>query len=564
MQRPSRLLAVFAAVVVLVAPASTLAAEPLTSRSFSAIGTLVIAHADDFSQRHASFWYSLRTKSGTFDLEFTGRGPSDAGGATVRVTGRRSGHTIRVDTTAANGGVSVLASPTPAIPRGTRLAAAPIAKRIAVILLNFSNDGSQPYTPAAAQDIVFDNNNSVANFLTEEARGRITVGGDVFGWYTIAASNDGCAWGTWQSQAQAAVAAAGVDLATYTNVVYAWPKTGSCGWSGLGYMPGRSSYNNGAFSLRVVGHELSHNLGVAHASSLRCMDGSTPVSLSSNCTFSEYGDPFSIMGGAATYHNQVEHVGEIGWLAPGELVTATPGASYELAPLLGGEVGRPKLVRVARGDGTWLYIEIRAPAGVYFDDFSPGSAVVNGVTIRMTPDNGVPTGSPVNSRLVDAHPSTSTFGDAPLPVGETLTDPLSHITITTVAIDSGGAIVAIGDGTPPPDTTPPSAPSSLTAPTVRSTTVKLAWGSATDDTGVASYRVSRNGTVLATTTSRTWTDPGVTPKTMYTYAVRASDAAGNLGPAVQLGVTTRAARVAPSAHGMLGSASWSSLIRRPI
>ena len=328
MSRPSRFLAVLAAVVLLATPGAALAGEVTVSRSYTAIGTLVVVHADDFRGQHALFWYSLKTKSGTFDLDVKGRGPADAGGATVRVTGRRTGQTIHVDSTAANGGLSVLAAPPAMFPRSTRIAAAPIAKKVAVILLNFSNDGSQPFTPATAQDIVFDNGNSVANFLTEEARGRITVAGDVFGWYTIAATNDGCAWGTWQTQAQAAVSAAGVNLTPYTNVVYAWPRTGSCGWAGLGYMPGRSSYNNGAFSLRVVAHELSHNLGVAHASSLRCMDGVTPVALSSSCTFSEYGDPFTVMGGGATYHNQAEHVGEMGWLAPGELVTATPGGSY--------------------------------------------------------------------------------------------------------------------------------------------------------------------------------------------------------------------------------------------
>jgi hypothetical protein len=551
MSRPSRLLAALAAVVVLAMPSVALAGEVTVSRSFTAIGTLVVVHADDFRQQHASFWYSLRTKSGTFQLDVKGRGPADAGGATVRVTGVRTGKTIQVDAAAPNGGVSVLAPAPAAIPRATRVAAAPIAKRIAVVLLNFSNDGSQPFTPGIAQSIVFDNGDSVANFLTEEARGRITVSGDVFGWYTIAATNDNCAWSTWGSQAQAAASAAGVDLNAYTNVVFAWPRTGSCGWAGLGYMPGRSSYNNGAFSLRVVAHELSHNLGVAHASSLRCMDGATPVSLSSSCTFSEYGDPFTVMGGAAHYHNQAEQIGEMGWLAPGEVATATPGASYELAPLLGDDPTRPKLVRVARGDGTWLYIDIRAPAGVSFDDFAPGSPAVSGLTIRMSPDNAAPTGSPVNSRLIDANPATSTFADAPLPVGGMLTDPVSHLTITAVAIDGDGAIVAIGDGSPPPDTSPPSAPSSLSAPLVESTKVKLTWGVATDDTGVTSYRVTRNGTVVATLGATTWTDIAVIAGTSYTYRVTAADAAGNRGPAVELGVRTRAARTRPIVRGML-------------
>ena len=49
---------------------------------------------------------------------------------------------------------------------------------------------------------------------------------------------------------------------------------------------------------RVVAHELSHNFGTHHASSLTCTSGGQPVSISSTCTVSEYGDPFDVMGNA--------------------------------------------------------------------------------------------------------------------------------------------------------------------------------------------------------------------------------------------------------------------------
>ena len=566
MQRPSRFLAAIAAVLILVAPSSALAAGVTVDRSYSAIGVLEVIHADDFSQRHALYWYNLKTKSGTFKIDVgSAHGPTGAGGATVRVTGTRLGRTIVLDKSAPSGGVQVIAAAPSSQPRLTRGAAAPVAapvaKRVAVVLINFSNDTSQPYTPAAAQDIVFDNDNSVANFMTEEARGRITFSGDVFGWFTIAATNEGCAWQTWWNQAQAAVAAAGIDLNAYTNVAYAWPRAGSCGWAGLGYMPGKSSFNNGAFSLRVVAHELSHNFGVAHASTYRCMDGVTPVSLSASCTFNEYGDPFTIMGAGSRYHNQSQQVGELGWLAAGEVVTATPGATYELAPLLGGEAGRPKALRVARGDGTWLYLEVRAPAGAYFDDFAPGSPVVSGISIRMTPSAGTPTNSPVNSRLIDANPLTATFSDAPLAVGATLTDPLTDITITTVSINADGAIVAVGTEAAPVDVTAPSAPSSLTAPTVQPTKVKLTWGSATDDTGVTGYRVSRNGTVVANLSGTTWTDTSVKGGTTYTYQVSARDGAGNWGPSAQVTVMTKRVRSAPVVRGIAAARTWSWSLR---
>ena len=80
---------------------------------------------------------------------------------------------------------------------------------------------------------------------------------------------------------------------------------------------------------------------------------------------------------------------------------------------------------------------------------------------------------------------------------------------------------------PPPatDTTAPTAPTSPTA-TVVGTTISLSWGLSYDDTGVAGYRITRNGSVVATTTSASHVDSGLAAGT-YTYTIVAFDAAGN-------------------------------------
>ena len=58
--------------------------------------------------------------------------------------------------------------------------------------------------------------------------------------------------------------------------------------------------------------------------------------------------------------------------------------------------------------------------------------------------------------------------------------------------------------------------------------VALSWTASADNIGVAGYRVYRNGTLVATTTSTSYTDslPGKT--TSASYVVRAYDAAGNV------------------------------------
>jgi chitodextrinase len=102
---------------------------------------------------------------------------------------------------------------------------------------------------------------------------------------------------------------------------------------------------------------------------------------------------------------------------------------------------------------------------------------------------------------------------------------------------------------PVADTTPPSAPPTLTAGNVTSQSVDLSWGAASDDVGVTGYRVVRNGTVLlGTVTALSFTDTGLTPGTTYTYTVRAVDAAGNTSPdspSATITTTTPPADISP-------------------
>jgi glucose/arabinose dehydrogenase/fibronectin type 3 domain-containing protein len=88
-----------------------------------------------------------------------------------------------------------------------------------------------------------------------------------------------------------------------------------------------------------------------------------------------------------------------------------------------------------------------------------------------------------------------------------------------------------------PDTTPPSAPTGLTATATGTGTVNLAWTAAADDVGVMGYRVERcSGSgcsgfgEIATATGTSYGDAAVATSTTYRYRVRAVDAAGNLGP----------------------------------
>jgi chitodextrinase len=81
---------------------------------------------------------------------------------------------------------------------------------------------------------------------------------------------------------------------------------------------------------------------------------------------------------------------------------------------------------------------------------------------------------------------------------------------------------------PPQDTTPPTAPTGLSATPVSSTEIQLSWSAATDNVGVTAYRVFRNSNLIATVATTTYQDTGLASATTYMYAVAAVDAAGNV------------------------------------
>ena len=77
------------------------------------------------------------------------------------------------------------------------------------------------------------------------------------------------------------------------------------------------------------------------------------------------------------------------------------------------------------------------------------------------------------------------------------------------------------------DTTAPSVPRGLTGSATSGSAVSLAWSASTDDVGVASYTVFRIGSVIGTSTTPSFSDTGAQSATTYTYAVSATDRAGN-------------------------------------
>jgi chitodextrinase len=97
----------------------------------------------------------------------------------------------------------------------------------------------------------------------------------------------------------------------------------------------------------------------------------------------------------------------------------------------------------------------------------------------------------------------------------------------------------VTSGAPPLDTTPPSVPSGLTAASKTSSSVSLTWSASTDASGIAGYDVYRDGALVGSPVSTSYTDSDLSAGTTYRYTVRARDTAGNASAqSTALSVTT--------------------------
>lgn len=507
---PRRIALTLALALVVVLPSA--AAAGSTWRTLE--GTLVVAHGEDHSSgAPRALWFTtLKTSSGAVSLRFAGQRPDGfLNGAKVRVRGAMGGGTLAVGPNREDAQVMVAAAPV----TGER--------RLAVLLVKFAETDPEPYTVEQARGVIFSNPDSVASYFGEQSYGLMTLTGDVFGYYTVSTNTSACDFNDIGSKARAAATAAGVNLTGYTQIQYVHNHLPSCGWAGLAYLPGRDSWLNEALNLRVSGHELSHSFGVHHASTMNCTDGGVRVTLSanaSNCSSNEYGDPMTIMGQASTRHTHNQQLASMGWLGGDSLQTISLDGTYQLASADLPSATSPRAIRIARGNGTWFYLELRSPYGTYFDNFASTHWAVTGVSIRISSDWT----TIVQSQLLDTVLETSSYLDAPLAVGATFTDPLSNLSVTTLSVTDGVATIDVTWG---PDSVAPSTPGNPQVVATGASTARLSWTASTDNVGIAGYRVSRDGVVLGMVTATQYNDAGLTPGASYTYSVVALDPAGN-------------------------------------
>jgi NPCBM-associated, NEW3 domain of alpha-galactosidase. len=390
--------------------------------------------------------YNLKTGGKTLALHFAKEPKQNLlTGMKVRVHGVRSGDDVAADSVVTQdlGGSS---TPTNLQAAATTLSNTTGDHKVAVIMVNFQDLQTQPYTTAQAQDVAF---NTTSNYYRENSYGQTSLSGDVFGWFTIPVSSTSCDTSAIATYAQQAATNAGANLSTYNHYVYAFPKTTACVFSGrstVGGSPSQSWINTNSIALPVLGHELGHSFGLFHS---RSMDCGTAV-IGGTCTTDEYGDSFDNMGATEGAHFNSFQKERLGWLNSGgapPLQTITASGTYwiDAYETSGSSVKGLKILKSTdptTGNKTWYYLEHRTASG--FDNYLSYYGVQNGVVVRTGAE-----GNGTDTYLLDMTPATMNWYDSGLAAGQSFSDSDAGVTITTVSADNTGAWVQVSVNSQP-------------------------------------------------------------------------------------------------------------------
>ncbi len=396
--------------------------QALIEQEVEKSGRLTVLHSDYASGNHltkSEFKYILEVNDEEgktfYYLHFANGQPAPLTGAEVKVKGILLNREIALD---AAGGSSLQTT-------STATSALSGDQKTLAILINFTDNTSQQFSTGDVSNLLFNNPDSTNAYYAESSFGSTTFSGQAVGWYTIPYSAGNCDYYGYATAADSAASRAGVNLSNYGHKVYIFPSA-SCGWAGLGEVGGTRTWIASTAGY-VMTHELGHNLSMRHAASMSCGG----VQIGTNCSYSEYGDPYDDMGASwINRQNGAPHKSLLGW---GRTQSVTSSGTYTIYPTETSTTNTQflKIPRTSSGDN--LFVEYRQPIG--FDTSMAGS-MWEGVGILLGTSGG-----PDSFRL-DMSPDGD-FNNSALVDGGVFTDSTNGISVTQLSHTATSATVQV-------------------------------------------------------------------------------------------------------------------------
>ncbi len=191
-------------------------------------------------------------------------------------------------------------------------------RRILVIPANFS-DRNLSCTSGQLNSLYFNQNQaSIATTYPEVTNGVVGFYGDTLVPASLSYSYTSTDYMGWAYELNQYAVSLGYNLADYDHISYVVPANGT-GYGGLGEVNSKKSWIFYCNPL-IVQHELGHNLGLAHASTLS----------------NEYGDRSDAMGNPSGYQDfNAPHKSQLNWVSGGSIIDVTEqnSGSFILSPI---------------------------------------------------------------------------------------------------------------------------------------------------------------------------------------------------------------------------------------
>lgn len=425
---------------------SALREQNLIEEETDLVGTYFLQHKDDFKNKKAYYFGSLQVinsegKKELYILNFAGEKPVVDSNTQVAVEGFALAHEVVVETKnikprVPGGGLSPFPTPTSfPIPRSTG------NQKIAVIMFNFNNDLSQPYTTEEVRSyLTGTQRKSVARYFQEASYSQLNFTADIFGWLTLPVNKPQYMYSETSDLARQKAAENGVILSNYDIFIYLFPRIASEYNSGWTYLAENEVWINGYFYYGLMEHEIGHTLGLQHASSYSCRG--LQIDRYVNCERVEYGDSYDVMGGAY-YQHHMSGANKLflRWLQSQQVQEVSQSGTHTLSALELPSNGL-KVLRLRKPDtNDYYFITYQRPTTNPYSDDTYTATFTDGTMIRIR--NG-DFDSFEYTYILDTAPFTNwNIFDAPLTDNNTFYDFRNNISIKQISHTDQSAVVQI-------------------------------------------------------------------------------------------------------------------------